>query len=326
MRRRKLLGVLLAPWALPAWPRGLCAQPAVRKLRVGTVSGQPRSSPLWSAFEARMAELGYRDGRTLEVDYIEAASADGFAAAYRHFAGDTLDVIVASGPEIALKSALALPGKTPIVMIAIDYDPIALGYVKSLARPEGRVTGLFLQQIELAEKRLQLLKEGFPDLAAATVFWDRISADQWTATQRLGRALALKLAGVELRDPPYDYDKALADAPAECRGTLLTTASPFFFRDRARLAEFATRRRTALVSMYREMAEAGALLTYGADLPAMFARAADYVGRLARGQSPADLPVEQPTKFELVVNLRTARAIGIAIPPLLLARADHVIE
>jgi putative ABC transport system substrate-binding protein len=271
-------------------------------LRVGGVSGQPRSSILWRSFVE-----SYRTG-------------------YRRFGGGAVDIIVAPGPEISLQSALALPGAIPIVMVAIDYDPLERGYVKSLARPGGHATGLVLQQIELAVKRLQLLKDAFPDLKAMTVFWDQSSADQWAVMQAAAGNLGVRLAGIELRDPPYDYEKAFAGAPPDFRQVLFPLTSPFVFREVDKVAELALRHRAVLMFSNREMAEAGGLMTYGVSFPATFARVAEYVDRIAKGAKPGDLPIEQPTKFELILNLRTAKAIGVIVPPLLLARADEVIE
>ena len=163
-------------------------------------------------------------------------------------------------------------------------------------------------------------------MKAATVFWDRISADQWEAANDAAAALGLRLAGVELRARPYDYDAALAQAPPDHRGNLFVMTSPFFFVDRVRLAEFGIRHRIVSSFSFREWADAGGLVAYGPSLPEMYRRTADYVDRIARGAKPADLPIEQPTKFELIVNLKTATAIGVEIPQSLLLRADEVIE
>jgi ABC-type uncharacterized transport system substrate-binding protein len=295
-------------------------------LRVGLVSVQPRSAQNNAAFERRLAELGYQDGKNLIFDFVQVASFDQWEAAIRDIGARKADIIVASGPEISLKTALAITGVTPIVMIAIDYDPFARGYVTSLARPSGNVTGLFLQQIELTVKRVQLLKDGFPDMKAATVFWDRLSSDQWDAARDAGAKLGLRLAGVELRDPPYDFDRALAEAPADHRKNLLVMTSPFFFRDRARLADLALRNRAASMFSFREWVDEGGLLSYGPSFTGMYRRAAEYVNRIARGAKTTDLPIEQPTKFELIVNRKTARAIGIEVPTALLLLADEVIE
>lgn len=321
MKRRVLISGGLAVVSLPAR-----AQQSPKVLRVGGVSGQPRSSILWTSFVARMAALGYQEGRNFTFDLVLADSLEGYHEGYRRFGGGAVDIIVAPGPEISLRSALALPGEIPIVMVAIDYDPVERGYVKSLARPGGHATGLMLQQIELAVKRLQLLKDTFPDLEAITVFWDRSSADQWAATQRAAGKLGVRLAGIELRNPPYDYEKAFAEAPPDFRRVLFPLTSPFVFRELGKVAELALRHRAVLMFSNREMAAAGGLMTYSVSFPATFARVAEYVDRIARGAKPGDLPIEQPTKFELIVNLRTAKAIGVTVPPLLLARADEVIE
>ena len=185
---------------------------------------------------------------------------------------------------------------------------------------------MFFQQIELTAKRVQLLKNAFPDMKAATVFWDRISADQWEAVRSAGATVGLQLAGVELRDQPYDYDQALVQVASEYRRVVFVMSSPFLFRDRARLADFASRNRVLSMFVFREWVEAGGLFSYGPSITGMYRRAAEYVDRIARGAKPADLPIEQSTKFELVINLRTAKTIGIEVPPIMLARADEVIE
>jgi ABC-type uncharacterized transport system substrate-binding protein len=317
--------ITLLGGATAAWPLAARAQQP-KMLRVGLVSVQPRSAQNNAAFERRLAELGYQDGKNLIFDFVQVASFDQWEAAIRDIGARKADIIVASGPEISLKTALAITGVTPIVMIAIDYDPFARGYVTSLARPSGNVTGLFLQQIELTVKRVQLLKDGFPDMKAATVFWDRLSSDQWDAARDAGAKLGLRLAGVELGDPPYDFDRALAEAPADHRKNLLVMTSPFFFRDRARLADLALRNRAASMFSFREWVDEGGLLSYGPSFTGMYRRAAEYVNRIARGAKTTDLPIEQPTKFELIVNRKTARAIGIEVPTALLLRADEVIE
>jgi putative ABC transport system substrate-binding protein len=324
MRRREF--ITLVGGAAALWPATLLAQESVKMLRVGAVSGQPRNSPFWQPFVQRMVELGYVEGNNFVFDLITVSNFDGYEAGYRELVTRNVDIILASGPEISLKSALASSFTKPIVMIAIDYDPLARGYVTSLARPTGNVTGVFLQQIELTEKRVQLLKSAFPELQAATVFWDRITTDQWEAAQHAGVNLGLRLSGVEFLDPPFDYDKALAQAALDSRGTVLVLVSPFFFRDRAQQADFALRNRIVTMFGFREWTDAGGLMSYGASVASMQRLAAGYVDRVARGVKPADLPIEQPTKFELVINLKTAKTLGITFPQSFLATADEVIE
>ena len=325
MRRRKFITLLGG--AAAAWPRAARAQQSAKKmLRVGTVSALQQSSPLWVAFVRRMAELGYQEGKTFTSDFVPVAREEDYETGYRTLAAREPDIVLATGVEIALKSALAATRTLPIVMIAIDYDPFARGYVTSLARPSGNVTGVFFQQIELAAKRIQLVKDTFPDVPGATMFWDRSSADQWKAAQNAAATLGLRLSGIELREPPYDYERALREAPPDHRGIVIVGTSAFFFRDRERIADFAVRHRIASVFVFREWVEAGGLLSYGPSITAQFVRVAEFVDRIARGAKPADLPIEQPTKFELVVNLKTARAIGIEPSTAILLRADEVIE
>lgn len=319
MKRREFIALIGAAAASPLAAR---AQQAGKMLRVGTASTQPRSSPLWKAFEQRMAELGYQEGTNYTFEYLNVPRVEEYETGFRKLAARDVDIFVASGPEISLKSALASSDTKPIVMVAVDYDPLARGYVTSLSRPTGNVTGLFLQQIELMAKRLQLLKSAFPDMQALTVFWDRTCFDQWEAAQSAASALGLRLAGV----PPFDYDKALAQAKPEYRGTVVILSSGFFLRDRERLADFTLRNRLVSMFPFREAVDVGGLLSYGASFKGMYGRAAEYVDRLARGAKPADLPIEQPTKFELVINLKTAKTLGIAIPANLLVQADEVIE
>jgi putative tryptophan/tyrosine transport system substrate-binding protein len=323
MRRREFITLIGGAAASPLAVR---AQQAVKILRVGTASTQPRSSPVWRAFEQRMAELGYQEGKNYTFDYLNVPKLEEYETGYRKLAERDTDIIVASGPEISLKSALATSDTKPIVMVAVDYDPLARGYVTSLARPAGNVTGLFLQQIELTAKRLQLLKSAVPEMQTLTVLRDRTTFDQWKAAEGAAANLGLGITGVDLGDPPFDYDKALAQVKPEYRGTIFVLASGFFLPDRERLADFALRNR--LVSMFfsRESVDAGGLLSYGPSFVVMYRRAAEYVDRIARGAKPADLPIEQPTKFELVVNLKTAKTLGFVIAPSFLATADEVIE
>jgi putative tryptophan/tyrosine transport system substrate-binding protein len=300
---------------------------ALRTLRLGVVGVTPRNGPLWVAFGQRLRELGYIEGQNLSIEFIQVTLQDEtIRAAMTKLVSGNVDIIITGGNEYLMKAALQATKLIPIVMIAIDYDPLALGYIASLARPGGNVTGLFTQQIDLTAKRLQLIKEVVPGISKMVAFWDRSSAGQWQAAQGDATTLGLQVAGVELREQPYDYERALSEAPVDYRGALVTMMSPIFFNDRERLAEFTQRH--GLPSMFglREWAAAGALLSYGPNIIALFKHQADYVDRIAKGAKPADLPVEQPTKFEFVINMKTAKAFGLTIPPGVLSIADAVIE
>ncbi len=323
MQRREFLATASAA---AVWPVAARAQQARALFRVGAVAGVPRSRLTWAAFLKRMAELGYREGQDFIFDYVEIPSVDAYDAGFRELMERKPDVIVTSGPEISLGAAIAASETIPIVMLAIDFDPLARGFVASLARPGGRITGLFLRQIELTAKRLQFFKEAFPAMNMATVFWDKISTDQWEAAQRAGAQLGVRFAGFDLGTPPYEYDRALSQAAEDYRKHLFMPSSPSFLTDRRGLAEFALRNRIASMFVFREYVAAGGLISYGPSITGMYSHAADYVDRIARGSKPAELPVEQPTKFELVINLATAKTLELDIPTTLLARADEVIE
>jgi putative ABC transport system substrate-binding protein len=324
MRRREFMAVL---GAATAWPLPVRGQQPPSWLRVGTSGVQPRTTAIYVAFVERMAELGYEEGKKFSFEYVQAANVAGYEVAYRELASRKVDILLAGGSEVGLKSALATAGMRPVVMVATDYDPLARGYVSSLARPGANLTGISSQLIELTEKRLQVVKEAFPAMQAIAVFWDEISADQWHAAENAAPRLGLRLAGVEFREQPYDYERALAQLPPEHRRVLMVLTSPVFaVPDRARLPDFALRHRMASIFFLRQYVDVGGLMSYGASFTAMYRRAAEYVDRIARGTRPADLPIEQPTKFELIANLKTARALGLTIPPSLLARADEMIE
>jgi putative ABC transport system substrate-binding protein len=294
--------------------------------RVGIVTIQPRTSPYYAAFDQRLRELGYVEGKNLALDYVNPEyQARGSAGAIEELLRRKVDIILAIY-ESTLKAALAASATVPIVMVAIEYDPLALGYVKSLSRPGGNVTGLNLQQFDLAKKRVELLTQALPSVHTATGFWDTASEEQWRATRAAAAAFGLQLAGVELRDQPYDYEKALAQVPPDNRDAVIFPISSVFFRDRLRLADFALRHKIASVFASREWVDAGGLFSYGANLRTMYRRAAELVDTIAKGAKAGDLPVEQPSVFELVLNLKTAKAIGVTILPGLLVRADEVIE
>ncbi len=327
MRRRDFL-TSLAVIANGIASAHLSNAQALRKtVRVGIATFQPRTGPLWTAFEQRLKELGYIEGDNLGIEFIDLnGPINNESEAMNELVRRKADILMAPGTEIALKSAMAATDKLPIVMIAIDYDPLALRYIASLARPGGNVTGVFFQQVELAMKRLQLMRDVLPSIEAATVFWDANSVEQWQATQRAGTTLGLRLAGIELKEKPYDYEAALAKAAPDYRGALVVMTSTGLFFDRERVANIALRHRIPSIFAFRQWVEAGGLLSYGPNIGAMFRLAAQYVDRIAREAKPADLPVEQPTKFELVVNIKTAKALDLAVPPSLLATADEVIE
>ena len=325
--RRRALFLTLAALALPG-PRPSMAQQEPKVFRIGAVSaGAPRSSPHWVAFAQRLAELGHVDGKNISIEFRSAeGKPERFPGLIAEVVRLGVDVILPVGPEASLRAAKEATTAIPIVVVAIDYDPIARGYVGSLARPGGNITGLFLRQPELTPKRIELLKEVVPKVRRVAVFWDPFSGDQLEEAEATARTAGLQLQRFEFRDPPYSFDAPMKAAVRQGAGALLGLASPIFFRQRTELAEIAIKNRVPAIVPFREAAEAGVLMSYGASLPDMLRRAAEYIDRLTKGAKPADLPMEQPTKFDLVINLKTAKALGLTIPPSLLLRADYVVQ
>jgi len=212
-------------------------------------------------------------------------------------------------------------------VIAADYDPLAKGYIASLARPGGNITGVLLQTIEATAKRLDLFKEAVPDMRRVALLWDRNSADTYEAATKAAATLAIPVVSVEFRDTPYDYERALAEAGVGPGDGLMAMSSGIFFNDREKLARLALGLKLPTMAVGgQESVDAGGLMYFGASLSGMARLAARYVDKILKGAKPVDLPVEQPTTFELVINLKTAQTLGLTIPPAILARADEVLE
>ena len=329
MRRRDFVILLVgAMGGRPSAPHSAGAAEPTKVFRVGIVSmAVSRSASHWVGFEQRLRDLGFVEGQNLAIDYLSLeGKLERLSAAMAELVRRKVDVIVAPGLEVILKAAKQATDTIPIVMVAINFDPLSLGYVPHHARPGGNVTGVFLRQIELTGKRLDLLKETIPGMSRTVVLWDAESADQLEAAETAAQTLKLPLKSVELRNPPYDYSGALEIADPRPDDALLLMMSGFFFSDRDRLAALALRRRLPSMFGDRAFADSGGLITYGPSIPGMFRLAAEYVGKILKGTPPADLPIEMPTRYELVINLKTAKALGITVPQLLLATADEVIE
>jgi len=326
MKRRKVLAVLAATAVSPHLAAKAAGEPA-KVFRLGVLSFTP-PGPGIRALEQRLQTLGWEEGRNLRIDFVQLdeTDADRSLAMAAELVGRGVDMIYAGGPELAVKLAVTATRTLPVVMVANDYDPVARGYVASLARPGGNVTGVSFQQIELTPKRLEFLTQTVPGLARVVVVWDRFSADQFEAAREAARSLKITLDDIECTDPPYDYERALAGVEGRHRDALLQMTSPVFFVDRQRLVAVALDHRLPSMFAFRQWVDEDGLMSYGASLTDMGRLAADYVDRIAKGAKPADLPVQQPTKFELIVNLKTAQVLGLTIPPTILARADEVIE
>jgi putative ABC transport system substrate-binding protein len=233
-------------------------------------------------------------------------------------------VIIAGGPEASLKAARQATNTIPIVMVALNYDPVAKGHVTSLGHPGGNVTGVLSLALEQGAKQLELLKEVLPKVTRVGVLWDVFAADQMPILEASAPKLNVQLEKVEVR-PQYDLERPFLTLAQRRVGAVLVVGSPTFFRDQAKIGALAIRHHLPAGGSVSYVA-GGLLLGYGVPAGVPYAHAADYVDRILKGAKPGDLPIEQPTKFEVVINLKTAKALGLTIPPSLLKRADQVIE
>jgi putative tryptophan/tyrosine transport system substrate-binding protein len=322
--RRKFLVVLGASAVGAA--RIVHAQSATRVFRVGWLGTSERRTPFSIAMERRFSELGYIEGKNFKLEArIIHNQWDKLPAAAAELAQDKPDVVIAAGGEAVLKALRQAVGATPIVMIAVDFDPVETNYIASLGHPGGNITGLFLQQAESAVKRLEIIRDTLPLVKRVAVLFDSSTRNQLHAVQNAAKLLGIELLPHELSGSSYDFEAALSAAVMEKAQALLAFTSGAFFASRHMWIGIANKHRLPVIAN-PNYADAGALVTFGASFSDIYARAADYVDRILKGAKPADLPVEQPTKFEMVVNLKTAKALGIRIPKSILLRADKVIE
>jgi putative ABC transport system substrate-binding protein len=327
-RRRFIAGVSAL---VVARPRSGAAQQAAKRIRIGILSNLPRTDPrgadLWGAFSQGLRELGYVEGQNVT---IEERSSEGryerLPALAEELVRLGVDVIVVPAGQNA-RAAQQATRTIPIVAASFG-DPVGSSLATSFARPGGNVTGISFAGPELAGKQIELLKEMVARLSRVAILSnpDNRSHSTWVKEARVAaRSLRLTLQPLEARRPD-DLDAAFAAAISQQAGALLALADGMFLLQRARIADLAARHRVPAMYGVREHVDAGGLAFYGASLRDSFRRAAAYVDKIAKGALPRDLPIEQPNTFELILNLRTARAIGLTIPPALLARADQVIE
>jgi putative tryptophan/tyrosine transport system substrate-binding protein len=326
LRRRQFITLL---GGAAAWPLAARAQHARTGVRIGVLGpslSNPYPSTLFQAFLAQLRELGFSEGQNLVAEYQAHDDPRGPFVATIELMRSQPDLVVATGPEVALQALVGASGSVPIVFIAVNYDPIARGYVASLARPGGNITGVVFQQLELAAKQVELLAQAFPDRSRMAIFFDGLSADQFSAAERTATSLHLQIQALRLENPPYDFEAAFRNAKAGTTQMVLVLSSPFFIPHTTRIGQLAIEHHLPTMFIQKDYVRAGGLMSYGVDFVLMYRRAADYVTKILKGAKAGDLPVEQATKFEFVVNLKTARAIGIELPTAILLRADEVIE
>jgi putative ABC transport system substrate-binding protein len=312
-----------------AWPLAVHAQQTDRVFRIGFLGASPNDAAIlaeYKAFLAKLRELGFSDGQNIKVEYRRIDDPRGTAVAGAELMQQQPDLIVAAGSENALQSVIGASHNIPIVIQAINYDPIELGYVSSLARPGGNITGLFYRQPELAVKQLELLTQAFPEKTRLGALWDALSSDQFKAVEHATASMHLELQPIRFEKPPYDFAAAFSTLAHGGAQMVQVISSPYFTEHRPQIADLAIQYRLPTMFIFKSYVKAGGLMSYGVDQMEAYRLTADYVAKILKGAKPADLPVEQPTKFEFAVNLKTAKTIGIELPTSILLRADEVIE
>lgn len=324
-KRRALLagvGIAAISWALPS-----LAQGRVWRIGVLETTSLALNGPNFDALRTGLRELGYVEGKNLLFEYRTADGRnDRFGELAKELAGMKVDVIVTRGTP-ATQAAKAATTAIPIVATAIS-DPVRTGLVKSLARPGGNVTGLDPFAVELSSKRVQLLKEAFPGIKRIGVLGNSSNPAASPAFDLTAAAVRHFGAEAQVRDvsKPEDLAPAFETLARQRIEALIVLIDGFMQANRNAIVELAAKHRFPAVYSANEFVDAGGLMSYAVSYPALYFRAASYVDKILKGANPGDLPVEQPTKFELAINLKTARVIGLAVPQSILLRADQVIE
>ena len=323
-RRLFLLAFALSPAALMALAGAQQSNhvPVVGVLMISLGPDHPLMQTLWK----RLRELGYVDGQNIRFEFRGAqGQKDRLPDLARELARLKVDVILA-GTEPAIWAAKDATGTIPIVMVAYASDPAASGLIDSFGRPGGNLTGIFTRETDLVGKRVELLKEAIPGLTRVAVLWDSFSrAGERDELAGAARALGIQLDLMELK-APYNFQAALRKAKKKGAGAIITLFSPPFYVQSTQIAEAALASRLPMTGSTHEVTRAGGLISYGTDFQDNYYRAAYFIDRLLKGAKPSDLPVEQAAIFKLVVNLKTAKTLGIAIPQSILLRADEVIK
>jgi putative ABC transport system substrate-binding protein len=327
-RRRFLLTSLAGALAAPLAPE---AQQAARVARIGYLAANLAASPhMREAFLQGLRDLGYVEGGNVVIEYRSAeGKLERLPALAAELIALKVDVILAGGTPQTLAAKQAT--KTIPIVFAAAADAVGSGIIPSLARPGGNVTGLSFLAPELVGKCLELLKQAVPGVSRVAVLWhpgalgERTEKDMLKEAEVAARALGVRLQFVEARGPA-DFDRAFSEMTRARASALTLLTSTMFISERRRLVDLAAKNRLPAVYPWREGVDAGGLMSYGPDFADLFRRAATYVDKILKGAKPGDLPIEQPTKFEFVINLKTAKALSLTIPPSLLLRADQVIE
>jgi putative ABC transport system substrate-binding protein len=323
MRRRDFIWAACAA-AVPL-PLAVRAQQTMQMRRIGILLYAKQERATIDPVLQGLEQLGYADGKNVTIEYRDA---DGQYDRLQEAAADLVrlkpDVIFSLGGEQApfVKNATAT---IPIVVV-VSNDPVESGLVRSLARPGGNITGLTYVHDLLAGKSVELLKEVMPQVSRVAILWNPNHADpEFRETQQASRTIGVQLQSLEVREPA-DFEGAFQAARAERAEALIVIGSRLIFLNRVRIGDFADKNRLVLVGVPSWLIDAGALLTYGPNVPDLLRRASTYIDKILKGARPSDLPMQQPTTFELIISQKSAKKLGIVVPPTLIARADKVIE
>ena len=324
MIRRRLLFALASALTLlgtPAWAQQPKTMPVVGVL----LTHASLNDPVVQRLRAGLHEFGYEEGRNIRLEVRTAAGqVDQLQPLAEELVRLNSDVIVVANMAGA-RAAQQATHTIPIVITGFTPDPVATGLAESFGRPGGNVTGLYSLPSELDGKRLEILKEALPDVSRVAVFWDAFSRSQVGEVQRAAQSLGVRLQLIEVRGP-QDLATAFKDAKRKKAGAVMLLWSPVFYVHVSEIAVLGFDAKLPTVSALNTAVEAGTFISYGADVFDNFRRAAYFVDRLLKGAKASELPIEQPTKFRLVINLKTAKALGITIPESILQRADEVIR
>ena len=329
MRRRDFM-TLVAGASVVAWPSAAQAQQAVKMARIGYLASNLANQGPLDAFRQGLRDVGYVEGRNVVIEYRDAqGKLDPLPALAAELVALKVDVIVASSTAAALAARQATT-IVPIVFATVP-DPVATGLVASLARPGGNVTGLSNLNADLVGKCLEYFTQAVPAARRIAILWqpgafgEHTEKEMLKAAEVAARVLGIELQFVEARGPA-DIDKAFSEITGARADAVAVLVSGMLLGERRRLVDLAARNRLPVIYTFRELVDAGGLMSYGTSLADLFRRAASYVDKILKGTKPADLPVEQPIKLELVINLKTAQVLDLTVPPTLLAHADQVIE
>jgi len=310
------------------WAPDLYAQ-SKPMLRLGLASFGERSDRVdgYAALFERLAQLGYVEDRNLQVEFTGNLAPEGLQSAFMRAVQRGASVLFASGHDITLLAAQVAAGRIPIVFVAMDYDPVRLGYVQSVRHPGVNRTGIFVRQPELAAKRVELAREALPEIRRLVLWQTPNYREQVDAAASAAKTLGLETSQVEMNgNPRQSLDPVFELTARAGPSAVILPASNQVRVARTEICRLALERGLPLIAAEREIVEAGALMSYGISIDRAYREAAEYIARIAQGEKAGDLPLLQPTKFEMVVNARTAKALNISLPPAFLSRADEVIE